>query len=116
MATLTPQDASESGLTHTFISVAAGGDQFANNGKVILLLKNTNGSPRTVTVTAQQSTVTKPGFGSLTKSNASVSVPATTGEVVLGPFPIDAFNDASGNCLITYTADSGVTVAVVRLP
>ena len=116
MATLTVQDSSESGMTPTFNSAAGGGDQIANNGKVILYLKNTDGSPATVTVTAQQATVSKPGFGSLTKSNASVVVPATTGEVTLGPFPIDAFNNASGNALITYTSVTALTVAVIRIP
>lgn len=116
MATLTVQDSSESGTTPTFNGAAGGGDQFANNGKVLLWLKNTDGSTATVTVTAQQASVSKPGFGSLTKSNAAVTVPATTGERVLGPFPIDAFNNSSGNCLITYDSVTALTVAVIRLP
>ena len=115
MATLVPEDSSESGLTPTFNTVAAGGDQFANNGNIVLYIKNTNAAARTVTVAAQSTSYTKAGFGSLTKSNAAVVVPATTGERVLGPFPIDAFNNASGNCQITYSAETGVTVAIIRL-
>jgi hypothetical protein len=116
MATLTVQDSSESGITPTFNSAAGGGDQFANNGKVFLYLKNTDASPSTVTVTAQQTSYTKDGFGALTKANAEVIVPATTGEKILGPFPMDAFNNSSGNCLITYTSVTALTVAVIRIP
>lgn len=115
MATFSVESVDEDGLAATYNSAAAGGDQFANDGQVILHIKNTNGSARTVTVTAQNTSYNKPGMGSLTKANASVSVPATTGERFLGPFPTDAFNDSNGNCQISYTAETGVTVAVLKV-
>jgi hypothetical protein len=115
VATFSVESVDEDGLAATYNSAAAGGDQFANNGEIVLHIKNTNASARTVTVTAQNTSVSKPGMGSLTKANASVSVPGTTGERFLGPFPTDAFNDSSGNCQITYTAETGVTVAVLKV-
>ena len=115
MATFTVESSDEDGLAATYNSAASGGDQFANDGRIVLHIKNTNASARTVTVTAQNTSIPKRGFGNLTKSNAAVSVPGTTGERFLGPFPMDAFNDASGNCQITYTAETGVTVAVIKI-
>jgi hypothetical protein len=115
MATFSSQNVGESGLTATYNAANAGGDEFVNDGMIILHIKNTDGSEHTVTVTAQNTSETVPGYGSMTKSNASVAVPATTGERFLGPFPIRGFNDTNGKCQITYTSATGMTVAVLRV-
>jgi hypothetical protein len=115
MATLSSENIDEDGLTATYNSAAGGGDQFVNDGMIVLHIKNTDASEHTVTVTAQNTSETLPGYGTVTKANASVAVPATTGERFLGPFPKRAFNDANGMCQITYTSATGMTVAVLRV-
>ena len=111
MATLTVQKSGvTAGLAPTFSACAAGGDQFANpTGKVIAYLKNTNAATRT------------PTFDAPTKCNrdfthdATGAVPATTGELIFGPFQIGFFNDANGNVQITYDAVTGLTIALVEV-
>jgi hypothetical protein len=114
MATLSVESITESGVNATYNSAAGGGDQFANNGEVILHIKNSDASSHTVTVTAQQTSHTIGNVGSVTKSSASVAVPAS-GERFLGPFPTYAFNDSSGMAQITYTSATGMTVAVIKV-
>ena len=109
MATLTVQDISFTGLSASFVAVAAGGDQFANDGRIFIFLKNTNGATRTVTANSQSNC--SQGFD----HDIAVVVPATTGEKMIGPFPPSRFNDGSGNVLLTYDADAGVTIAAIRL-
>ena len=115
MATLTVQDSPEAGGV-TFAAAASGGDAVPNDGKTLLFVLNVHGSlARTVTVTAQDTTATVPGFGVCTKADAVQSVETATLDV-LGPFATTAFNNASGQAVVTYSdsADS-LTVAAVRV-
>jgi len=109
MATLTIQNVNHTGVAESFVAVAAGGDQFANDGRIFIHVKNTNGASRDVTINSQSNC--NQGFD----HDIVVTVPATTGERVIGPFSPGRFNDGSGNAQITYEADSGVTIAVMRL-
>ncbi len=115
MATLTVQDSPEAGGV-SFTAAASGGDVFANDGKTILLILNVNaGSPRTITVTAQDTTAYAPGFGAVTKADATEAVEAATLDS-MGPFPTTAFNNASGQAVVTYSDSAAdLTVAAVRV-
>ncbi len=115
MATLTVQDSPEAGGL-SFTAAASGGDVFPNDGKTLLLILNTNaGSPRTVTVTAQDTTATVPGFGACTKADAVQAVEQATLDV-MGPFPTTAFNNASAQAVVTYSDSAAdLTVAAVRI-
>ena len=116
MADLPIQEIDEAGAAPTFTAVAAGGDAVLNlEGNIILYFKNTNVSARTVTITAQDTSEKVPGFGPMTKANVVLTVPATTGEIVAGPFPRRAFNDALGKAQLTYDSDAGLTVAVLKV-
>lgn len=110
MAVLTVQQIALTGLTPTYAAAAAGGDSFANDGSVFLHVKNTNAAARTVTVASQ-----KPATPGLAPSNNAVVVPLTVGDKMIGPFDPTIWNDANGLVQITYTAESGVTIAAVRL-
>lgn len=111
MAALNTQKIDEDGLVATYDAAAAGGDSFVNDGRIILHAKNGDASPKTVTVAAEVVSTEKPGFGTLTKANAEVSVPAT-GEAFLGPFPTTAFGVATE---ITYSDVTSLTLAVLRV-
>ncbi len=109
MATLTVQNLNHTGLSPSFVAVAAGGDQFANDGRIYIYVKNTNGATRDVTIDSGVNC--NQGFD----HNIVVTVPATTGEKLIGPFPMSRFNDATAMVQITYEADAGVTIAAIRL-
>lgn len=111
MATLTVNDVDLDGLTWTsgtspYVACAGGGDEFVNDGKTYIHLKNTNAATRTVTVNSQVNC--SQGFD----HNVSVTVGATTGEAKVGPFPTARFNDATGKVQLTYDAVTNLTIAI----
>ena len=110
MPELTPQVVVLTGITPTLVAADVGGDEFVNSGKDFIHIKNTNASPMDVTVNSQA--VCNQGVD----HDAVVTIPATTGEKFIGPFPKDRFNDASGKVQITYSAITDVTIGIVRLP
>lgn len=109
MAVITVQQASLAGLNPSYVAASATGDTVPNDGKLVLHVKNVNAASRTVTV-ASQKTAT-PG---LSPSNNAVSVPATTGERIIGPFDATIWNDVNGNLVVTYSSEVGVTLAAIR--
>ena len=87
----------------------AAGDTFANNGSVIVHVKNTNGAARIVTFNDPNSV--GPGSAVAFDPDVSVTVPATTGERLIGPFPVSRFSDVVS---MTWDFDTGVTIAVLQ--
>jgi hypothetical protein len=89
----------------------ANGDVFPNDGKTFLHVKNANAGTCTVTVNS-----IKPCDQGQDHDNVVV-VAATTGDEMIGPFPQDRFNDASGNVTVTsYSVTATVSVVAMRLP
>lgn len=117
MAALTVQDISGSGLEPAYSAAAGGGDTIADDGteRTFLHVQNGGGSEITVTVTAQSSSLHVDGYGTLTRSNLSVAVPASEDRMI-GPFPATAFKNSSGNVAVGYSDVTSVTVAALRLP
>lgn len=113
MATLNIQKADESGNDLTMTAAAAGGDQFPNNGKQELIIRNGSAGAITVTAVAQNTSFDDQRYGLSVKQNQSVSVSAG-GVGVMRNFPIKPFNDANGNIQITYSGVTSLTVAVVE--
>lgn len=110
MAVLTVQDITRAGITPTFAAAANGGDSFANDGKVFFEAKNVNAATRLLTIA-----LTKLVDGQ-TPAAKTVTVPVTTGDKMIGPFPPDVYNDANGRVNVTYSTEVDVTVAAFRLP
>ena len=113
MATLTVNDIVQTGLNtaSVYVSAAGGGDVIPNNtGNTFLHVKNTDASSMTVTIT---STATHSG---LDVEDPQITVAATTGEQMIGPFPPGVYNNASGQVSISYSAVTSVTVAAFKLP
>jgi len=113
MAVLTVQTPTAVGSTLTYAAVAGGGDSFAalSGARYLLLFRNTGGAGSVPTVDDPTS-ATPVGATTFNPDMAGTSVPATTGVTAM---LIDAnrFRDASGNVNMTYSASSGVTLAVV---
>lgn len=111
MATLTVQDIKRAGLAPTYAAAAAGGDSFAPGSDVFLHVKNTHTAAQTVTVVTPRDVIPDVATG-----DVAVSVPPTTGERLIGPFPAQFFAQADdGLADITYSGVTNLTVAAVRL-
>jgi hypothetical protein len=112
MAALTVENTGigSNSLTPTFVSANIGGDTFVNDGRVLLYVKNGDASPMVVTITTPLSL-----RGGIAVDDPETTVPATD-EEVLGPFDPTIFNAPDGSGVaVEYSADTSVTVAVIRL-
>lgn len=117
MATLTIQEAVFTGLAYTYES-ASTADVMPNDGKTFLIFLNGNASSRTLTITGNA--FSKPGFGDISAADAgeTVTLPGSGtngGRQIVGPFPMDRFNNSSGQ--VSYTLDNAtdMTVRAIRL-
>ena len=105
MATIAAQKIIEEGLVPTLTTLSTESNDFSNDGKSFIYYPNSSGSTKTITITTQRTSIDDPMYGDLTKANASKAV--ADGETVLiGPFPVAAYNDADG--LVTFTITSYV--------
>ncbi len=85
--------------------------RFQNDGKVLLHFKKTGAGDCTVTIQTPET------VDGLAVSDRTVTVPATTGDVMIGPFPPNHYNQAGGNyCQFTVNEVTGLSVAIVKLP
>lgn len=116
MAVLSRQILIEAGISITESAAGVSGDKATNpDGKTAFLVKNGSGGSINVTIAEQMEDRNDPNYGTLTKSNVVKAV-AAGAIAIIGPFPPAAFNDASGDVNITYSATTTVTVAALRLP
>lgn len=106
---------SPNGLSIAFTAAVAAGHSFSNaSEKVMLLVKNTGGSPCTVTIK-------RPAVvDGMSMTDLSITVPATTGEVLVGPFPKSIYNQTdTGNSLadavlVDTNVQTGVSLAAIK--
>lgn len=97
------------GLVPSFTAAAAS-DTFVPSDRTFLYVKNTNAATRTITVTTPGTT------GGLAIADMVGTVGATTGELILGPFPAYNYADpTTGLATVTPSATTNVTYAVVQL-
>jgi hypothetical protein len=110
MATLAIQEMAITGLEATYAAAAGGGDEFPNDGKTFLHVKNGGGSPINVTIASQHP---NPPAGT---AQEDVVVAVTNGEErMIGPINQVGFNDGDGNVQVTYSGVTSVTVAAIRM-
>ncbi|MFD5916175.1 hypothetical protein ACFVYP_07055 [Kitasatospora sp. NPDC058201] len=109
MPLLTPQAVSLAGLTPTY-GAAAASTTVPCGERVFLHVKNAAGSSMTVTLT---STAKVRGQ---TAADLVVTVPATTGDKLIGPITPDLFaSPTDGTCAVAYSSTTSVTVAALRI-
>jgi hypothetical protein len=93
-------------------TAASATDTFTPDGDTLIHVLNTNAATRTVTI-APATAKTK--YGQTIASMVSGTIAATTGTMILGPFPADAYADATtGLATITPSAAAGITYAVFK--
>lgn len=108
MATLAVQSSAQTGTALTFNATAGGGDQFLNDGDVILIVNNGSGGALTVTF--------DPGGlpGGLTLADVTGTV--DNGDIeAFGPFPGGLYNDSSGYVQVSWSTTTSVTAAVLSV-
>lgn len=107
MAALTISTAVLAGalLGATAANTGTAGDEFLNDGKIILYAKNTSGSTVVVTVDAQS-------IQGIAFTDPTVSLDNGE-EMVIGPFNPEYFNNSSG--YVAFTVDGPLDVAPVRV-
>lgn len=112
MALLTAQTVAKAGITPAYSAVTASDTITPVSGTVQFLhVKNASGSAVTVTLVDPGSTP----FGSAA-TNPTVSVPATTGDKMIGPLPLSLASASTGLITVTYSATTSVTAALVQVP
>lgn len=109
MATLPYVQPTITGTSPAFAAAAGGGDKVAPNDRGYLHVRNGSGSPITVTVVIPGSTYGQPN------PDVAVSVPATTGERIIGPLTAAMADPADGLVAITYSGVTSLTVAAITL-
>ena len=116
MALLTTQEIKlegadpEPGLSPTFDACDSAGDTFTVSGNDFLYVKNGDTADHTVTIASFKKC--NQGF----THNVNITVPSS-GEKMIGPFPISRFGDASNSYQgsISYDAVTSLTIAVIKL-
>lgn len=116
MALLTVQSAVAAGIVPTY-NTASTSDTFTDDGseRTFIHVKN-SGTIKALTVVPPQASANQPGVGPYTVPTMSVSIPATTGDKMIGPFPAAYINQATGLVTVTIDSATGVTTAVVKVP
>lgn len=119
MANLNAQAVVNSGLSPSYAAGSNGGDTCPCGDRIFLHCKNTSGGAIIVTIDDVNTPVPA---GSAANNDNVVSVPATTGEKMIGPISADRFAQPAGGtpgrANITYDTNppTGLTVACIAGP
>ena len=99
------------GLTPSYKSDMSATDTYfvPNDGRTVIHLKNTGGSNSVVTV------VTPGTVDGSAVADKTYTVPLTTGDLFIGPFPANTYNVA-GAASFTLTNADDVSCAVFTMP
>lgn len=119
MSALTLQTIGVAGTTPSYAAASAS-DTCAGitpDDRVYIHAKNTNAATATVTVQPVAPTsVTAKGVGAVSVPAIAVTIPANTGDKLIGPIPA-AYIDGTGGITIANTGTiTNLTLAVIRLP
>jgi len=110
---LSVQEIAVAGITPSYEAANADGEKISNDGKTFIQVKNTNAGEITVTV------VTPITIGGLAVSDRTITVPATTGDKMIGPFKAAHYDQLSGDdegfVYVNFSAVTDVTIAAFRV-
>ena len=114
MATeLTRQVISPTTLTPSFSACDLTGNMVINDGRTFLYFKGTS-TALTITISKQKSVLRVEGYGDVSMSDITISMPASAAERLI-ELPSAVYNDGNGRVNISYTSITGLTVAAFRL-
>jgi hypothetical protein len=106
-----PQALSDGGITPAYTGslLTTNVHKFKNDGKTIVHVKKSGAGACTMTITTPKQ------VGGLDVAERTVTVAASTGDNMVGPFQPSIYNDGSGDVAITFSEVTGLTMAVVSL-
>jgi len=94
------------------------GNKLANpNGDLFVVLYNGGADTNTATFTAQKTSHSVPGYGTMTKSNNTVTL-LTGARQIVGPFRSSAWNNSTGYVILNFagTSSNAIKVSPLRVP
>lgn len=94
MATLISQRIIEAGKIPALTALDASND-FLNTGSQFIYFNNRSGVSKTITVTAEVTSIRSPLYGDIVKNDAVIVVPNGAAGMI-GPFAIESYNDEDG--------------------
>lgn len=110
MATVGTQRITRGGVAPTYAAASAGGDSFTPGDSTFLHVKNANAAACTVTF------VTPGTVEGLAVADMTATVPATNGDLMIGPLPASLFRDsADGLADVTWSVTASVTFSVLAV-
>jgi len=112
MALLTPQTVVKTGLQPAYAAVNAS-DTIAQASGADQFLHVKNGNAGACTVTLVDGGKTPSGSAAV---SPTVSVPATTGDRMIGPLPNNTADSTTGLLTVTYSVTATVTAALISVP
>lgn len=118
MSAITIQTIAAAGLAPAYSNATASDTVPGATGDdtIFIHAKNTNAAAATVTISPALSSIRVPGVGTVSVPSIAVTIPATTGDKMIGPIPA-AYIDATGTITLANTGTiTNLTLAAVRLP
>jgi hypothetical protein len=112
MATLTTQPITRAGVAPSYAAATGGGDACECGDDLFLHVKNASGGAITVTVAIPTAAST---YANVTYTSTTVSVPATTGDRMIGPISALYKDPVTGLATITYSGVTSLTVGCFKL-
>jgi hypothetical protein len=107
-ASITPQDVVRTApIVPTYVAFTADGAEFANNGEVLLIIKNDDVSTHYFTVT------TPATYYGMAVADLYFTITAS-GEEIAGPFAPNLYNDSDGDVAIAVSSHTSTTAAAIR--
>jgi len=117
MADIAAQNLTNNGLEPTFAACASGGDAFVNDSptKYLAIFRDTGGTGgQVVTPTVQNSAFDIPPYGDVT-ANGQPKTLAADGVQVFYNLSDLVFNDGSGKVQFTYSTETGLEIAIIKI-
>lgn len=111
MATLTTQSITRAGITPAYTAASAS-DAMECGDDMFLHAKNTNAATRDVTFAIPSSASTYPN---IVYTNVTVTIPATTGDKMIGPISALFKDTSTGLCTITTSAQTNLSYGAFKL-
>lgn len=106
---LSVENVTRTGLSATYNSIGSSDTYLVNNdGRVVLHFKNTDSSDETITVQTPKQ------VSGLDVEELTATIPSSSGDVFLGPFPPGTFN-AAGDVKFTASNGTATECAVLKV-
>jgi len=106
---LAVQQIGRAGITPAFTSANTDGHSVLNDGKTFIEVKNGSGAPIVVTIDTPQT------VDGLAVAQRTVSVAATTGDQMIGPFTTDYNQPGTEYLLVTFASVTSLTCGAFRV-